>query len=271
MLESLYQQEKGMGKSEILVIDDGSDEDLVCKFKIMQEKFRFRYYRSENKGRAHARNLGVEHARYDLLVFIDDDVLLTPDFLVQHVDSQKVEPKVLHGEIKNFVYSYPFSNPVNGILFEQEKRLNEKAEYLKYLQMKCNALKDYNDFDKIYKQSKLMKLENKIIEVYDNSMEDLEWISFTGGNVSCPRKWIEEQNGFDEHFGTTWGCEDLELGYRLKKENRRFGYNRSASCCHMDHIKSEAREQHKSSSDYFYEKHNDPKIIELNDYLFNFV
>ena len=268
MLESLFKQLDEVDKSEAIFINDGSSQNIDFIFDNIKGKSNIRYYKSENKGRAHARNLGIEYARYDTLVFVDDDVLLAPDFLYQHIESQKTEPKVLHGEIKNFVYSYPFEHIENGILYEQEQGLMKRGKYVTYLKEKCQSLKDIDNYKKIYNQSKYMLLESRIIDIYNKKIEELEWISFTGGNVSCPKKWIQEINGFDENFGIHWGCEDLELGYRLKKLNRTFGYNSKASCCHMDHIKRHAREDHKITKDYFYEKHRDKQIIELDNYLF---
>jgi hypothetical protein len=45
----------------------------------------------------------------------------------------------------------------------------------------------------------------------------LGWYYFLTGNLSFPKKLIEEMGGFDESF-TGYGWEDLELGYRLHQK-----------------------------------------------------
>jgi glycosyltransferase involved in cell wall biosynthesis len=51
--------------------------------KIAHETFPFRlcYVRQDNAGDAAARNTGVAQSRADLLVFLDDDILVAPDYL----------------------------------------------------------------------------------------------------------------------------------------------------------------------------------------------
>ena len=63
---------------EVIVIDDGSRDDSV----VIAAKFPVKLIRLEkNMGPSHARNIGATHAQYDILVFIDADVLIRPDTL----------------------------------------------------------------------------------------------------------------------------------------------------------------------------------------------
>jgi len=52
----------------------------------------------------------------------------------------------------------------------------------------------------------------------------LSFRDFHGGNASVQKKYLLEVGGFDEDF-TTYGCPDLELGYRLQKQGLTFKYN----------------------------------------------
>lgn len=269
MLKVLYKQINYNNQIEVVVINDGSDELYEDRFRKLQEIYGFRYIKEENKGRAHARNKGIECTISDILLFVDDDIIVAPDFIEQHICNQNRELKILHGSIKNFIYSYAFLDPVSGTLYHQDDQLAENQEYFEYLKKKCQILNQVNDYNSLFKQSKYMKLEKRIIEVFEKNNSDMEWISFTGGNVSCPRKWLEEVNGFDEKFGLKWGCEDLEIGYRLKKSDRKFEYSYDASCCHIDHKKNDALVEHQINTDYFYNKHNDKDIVDLNKFLFH--
>ncbi|HVJ83050.1 MAG TPA: glycosyltransferase, partial [Planctomycetia bacterium] len=67
---------------EVVVIDSASADDTPKVLAEMAARDpRVRPYRCEKKGAAAARNLGVDKARGDLVVLIDDDILVRKDFL----------------------------------------------------------------------------------------------------------------------------------------------------------------------------------------------
>src|SRR5450830_1292193 len=68
---------------ELLVIDDGSTDGTV-KHPALQDP-RIRILQQQNAGPAAARNLGLKHARADLITFIDADDLWLPDKLTAQV------------------------------------------------------------------------------------------------------------------------------------------------------------------------------------------
>ena len=61
--------------SEILVIDDGSEDDTEQLVRTFRERAgtAIRYLRQENAGPAVARNLGIAEAGHELLAFLDSD------------------------------------------------------------------------------------------------------------------------------------------------------------------------------------------------------
>jgi hypothetical protein len=60
------------------------------------------------------------------------------------------------------------------------------------------------------------------------------WQIFFTNNVSVPKQLLMQVGKFDEQF-RTWGCEDLELGYRLQKGGARFILARNAFAFHQWH------------------------------------
>lgn len=73
---------------EIIVVDDGSTDDTVSW--LAQEKSNLTHTRSLNQnhaGPASARNLGVQKAEGEWIIFIDSDLVVTANFLQAHAQS----------------------------------------------------------------------------------------------------------------------------------------------------------------------------------------
>jgi len=70
---------------EVVVVDDGSEEDLEPVVEEVAKFIRVRLIRlPHNLGRAAARNRGIEVARGEVIVFVDSDVFAPPGFLEAH-------------------------------------------------------------------------------------------------------------------------------------------------------------------------------------------
>jgi GT2 family glycosyltransferase len=82
-LDQLFAQDHG--NYEIIVVDDGSQDDTVEVAEAAQRRGELAIVRSpRNRGCPHARNLGLRHARGEIVAFIDADGFATPGWL-RHV------------------------------------------------------------------------------------------------------------------------------------------------------------------------------------------
>jgi glycosyltransferase involved in cell wall biosynthesis len=72
---------------EIVVVDDGSTDATPDVIADAGGRVRVRGMRSDvNRGRSAARNTGIRAATAPLIVFVDSDVLVRPDFLQRHLE-----------------------------------------------------------------------------------------------------------------------------------------------------------------------------------------
>lgn len=73
--------------ADVLVCDDGSSDATADVARSFERRLPLRYLHQPDLGfrAGQARNLGIRHANGEVLVFIDDDLVVAPDFLAAHV------------------------------------------------------------------------------------------------------------------------------------------------------------------------------------------
>jgi glycosyltransferase involved in cell wall biosynthesis len=78
-LESVFRQSHA--STEIIVVNDGSPDDVAQVLRPLVEAKRIRYVEQANQGQSVARNTGLQLATGDFIAFLDDDDLWPPDKL----------------------------------------------------------------------------------------------------------------------------------------------------------------------------------------------
>ena len=71
---------------EVVVVDDGSTDETVEWLDSTAEFPHVRLFQQDHQGAAAARNLGVEKATGDTIIFIDSDLVVTEVFLQSHAE-----------------------------------------------------------------------------------------------------------------------------------------------------------------------------------------
>ncbi|ABA21686.1 Glycosyl transferase, family 2 [Trichormus variabilis ATCC 29413] len=73
---------------EIVLVDDGSTDGTLDWLTTHKEEFpHVRWFEQDHAGPAAARNLGVEQAQGDIIIFIDSDLVVLENFLQAHADA----------------------------------------------------------------------------------------------------------------------------------------------------------------------------------------
>ena len=93
-LRALAASDYQRGQWEVLVVDDGSTDDTKERIGIWSRTvpLPLSLLTQEARGPAAARNAGASAAGGDVLIFIDNDMLVQPGFVRQHVNSLRVGP-----------------------------------------------------------------------------------------------------------------------------------------------------------------------------------
>ncbi len=97
-----YLMNQTVSAFEVILIDDCSTDETQT-FISKTNYPNLRYIRlSEQKGPYYARNKGIEEANGDIIIFIDSDVIVFPDFIEDHICiHQRRDDIVLQGMVRH--------------------------------------------------------------------------------------------------------------------------------------------------------------------------
>ncbi|MDP8299341.1 MAG: glycosyltransferase [Candidatus Tantalella remota] len=194
VIRSLEEQSYPKDKYELVIVDDGSTDGTQ---EVMEELIEgsfcnIRYLRQDvNRGKSAVRNISVENAKGEIILFLEDDTIADPRLLEEHIKSHRSEP----GE----------KIAVAGL--EIVKEISIRTPFGRYLKQSSKRF-----FDNVH----------DLIETGDKDM----FKGFITFNLSIHRSFLMEEGMFDPAF--KYFCEDIELGYRLSKKGLKMKYNPDA-------------------------------------------
>ncbi|ENV62439.1 glycosyltransferase family 2 protein [Acinetobacter junii] len=139
-LNSLQKQTLSFDKFKVTVVLNGDKEPYYSNIQNTLSGFEFNssLLYTEEKGVSNARNLGVEKTSNTYIVFLDDDDLLTENYLEQLL--LVVEPScIVVSNVLGFKESK--ENPIKDYLsFEKSFQSNDLVKYRRYLSNSCCKL-----------------------------------------------------------------------------------------------------------------------------------
>ncbi len=194
---------------EVIVVLDGCRPETIKEFDQLRLPYQPRKLVSvQNIGRAAARNLGLRAAQGEIIIFLDDDRVPAPDFLVKHLTGHRKQ----------------------CVLIGERKQVDLSETEIRQFAMSFNP----DHLNDIYKRGYVEFFNCITKRVLLSPHSSFRWLGLATGNVSIARADLIKIGGFDENF-TGWGYEDIELGYRLFREKIPFIKDSSIINYHLVH------------------------------------
>lgn len=171
---------------EVIVADDGSSDDTASVVSLFGERLALKYMPQQSKGIAEAKNYGLTGVEAPLVLFLDDDDVAHATLLEEHIATHRRHP-------------------------EMEA-----------------AVLGRTDLSSEVRQWPLMRFVTETggylfsyYKIADG--QSLDYTFFWGGRSSCKTSLLAERPVFQPEFA--FGCEDIELGFRLAGRGLRVIYN----------------------------------------------
>ncbi len=179
-LESLCRQTLPAEEFEVVVVDDGSSDHTREVVAEFEGRLPLVGSYQRNAGLASARNHGIYLSSGEISLLVDDDDLADPELVERHVEAHRRHPAVNVAVLGHTVMAPALA-----------------ADPLMHFVTEVGAFLFSYPFVK--------------------QGEYLDFSHFWGGRSSCKRAFLIEHGVFNPVF--RFGCEDIELAYRLAKHD----------------------------------------------------
>ncbi|SFM72073.1 glycosyltransferase family 2 protein [Variovorax sp. OV329] len=225
VLAGLEAQTIAPQRYEIVAIDDGSIDDTPGVLAQWSSRLPLRVQRQKHAGLANAKNLGVLMARGPVVVFLDDDDVASPSLLAAHLAAHIRHPE----------------RPVAVLGHTRLSSAVESRPVMRHVTRVGCQLFSYG------------------------WMQPGQWLKHTefwGGRSSCKRSLLVNHGLFRPEF--SFGCEDIELGWRLARHGLQVVYEPKAQATMIRSLSFDefcARSYRQGRSQYlFSQMHPQPDV-----------
>jgi len=201
---------------EIIIIDSGDDNETELIVNDLKDRGNLfiSYKKVKNsKNRSYVRNLGATKAKYDILCFLDNDILV----------------------------------PTNFISTIYEEQINKENQVLLYLRRFLTnfSLEEFGENTLINNFELLETLPWYSDERDNKDLSNNSWRYAFSHTFIVSKTSFNKAHGFNNSFGEQWGLEDIELAYRLYIQNNSFKFSNQLLVYHQPHFNQSTNEQQK--------------------------
>lgn len=202
-LIGILNQEYDLSKVEIIVTDDGSQQNTMAVIQSYQKVLNIKYVWHPDIGftPSIARNNGIKLAKHDFIILLDVDMYPDSKLFKEYAKYEKI--------IKEIVLIGPrkyknLNNTSTENLRKNPKHIQELPDVITNNEV---AGRIENSISVDWRLDTFMKSDGL-------KNEKLPFRMFAAGNVAFSRNNFLEIGGFDERF-RAWGFEDGELAFRF--------------------------------------------------------
>ncbi|QNK58171.1 glycosyltransferase family 2 protein [Paenibacillus sp. PAMC21692] len=206
---------------ELIIIDDGSSKSYTETIEYIEERLAgtqiiFNYYKNQkNHGAAYCRNLGVELAKYDYILWGEDDAFLSSNYLSVLLPKAN-DDVIVFGSIYYGITPW----------MEEDQLIQKKKEQ----QLSPKSIFDYDRFEGYYR-----KLSNNDIEV-----------PFGHALILVPKKAYSSIKYY-ENYKVNGYREESDAQVQMVKNGNKIFYTSDTECYHLPGLAIEKGGQHKKN------------------------
>jgi len=183
---------------EVIVVDQ-NDPSASCVAELAAGDFKVRRFNIEEKGLPNARNYGVSKAKGEIVVFCDDDVILSEGFISHHARNYGDEA---------------VAGVAGRVLAKDQHFADQRLEHnrTRIAKIRWFGLRQYDNF-------------NSKIRTYADHAQ--------GCNMSFRKEVILKLGGFDKRFGGSAHLEETDFCMRLRDAGYRMVFDPKAELIHL--------------------------------------
>ena len=218
---------------EIVVVDQ-SDEVYSELMEIAKNhSTQIHYYKIFVKGLPHARNYGLKRAIGEIIIFCDDDIIPSQNFIKYHLQNYKEKE----------------AGGVGGRII-----------------LNGNQSHDNPNLNKVI--GKVRWWDTYLIDNFDaTERADIDHVQ--GCNMSFRKEALMKAGGFDECFGGSAHLEETDLCLRIRKAGYKLVFDPEAELVHLKDAKGGCRAENYKQWFYWYGHNNMLFFLKnFNQYLF---
>lgn len=220
---------------EVIIVFDGCDKDVISSFHELEFAFKpIEVICEINIGRASARNRGIEVAKGEIIIFLDDDRITAPHYIKSHIKRHEAGHVAVLGKRKE--------------LYLADKEIENY----------------YNDFEACIGRCEAEGDNDQGYSIFPLIAQFVPWINFFTGNVSVKKADLLKAGCFDEAF-KQWGHEDMDLGIRMAYNKVKIMRCEDAVNYHMMHPSNFADKRQASINNmkYLMKKHRKKPDVQM--------
>lgn len=182
---------------ELIVVDDCSDVRYREGLQQLQKRGFLKVLETKIVGnRSHNRNLGASISTGNFILFLDGDIVILDDALDNVRRACKASPApAFVGHVHAAKYCENTFSLYSGI-----------DDFVEQVRTPCGR--------KLIRDNPLLSDKRFIALNQDRELDRYNWLNYYSAACIIENSLFKRLGGFDERFHN-WGCEDVDLGFRI--------------------------------------------------------